>query len=152
MPVEGLHQKFTQCNAQAFLKKNLSPGHVSSMSFFSVGWRAGNAAPWRLENHWNLLIWLKADICPMRLQESATKNKAPHRARHKIKFYLKRKSMLSLIILLFLLLSLKAHFLHVPTSSFWTQLRLLKTCQLKKCAVVWVAKKMKWKYQYFSWN
>jgi hypothetical protein len=44
----------------------------------------------------------------MRRQESATKNKAPHRARHKIKINLKRKPMLSLVILLLFFLFLKS--------------------------------------------
>ena len=30
-----------------------------------------------LENHWNLLIWMKAYICPMTRRYCATKNKAP---------------------------------------------------------------------------
>ncbi len=36
MPVEGLQNVMLKP-----LKKYLSPGHVSSISFFSLGWRAG---------------------------------------------------------------------------------------------------------------
>jgi len=54
----------------------------------------------------------------MRRQESATKNKAPHRARHKIKINLKRLPILSLIILLLFLQFLKIQFFPRASKQF----------------------------------
>jgi hypothetical protein len=40
MPVEGLHQNLQNVMLKP-LKQIFIPGNVSSMSFFSLGWRAG---------------------------------------------------------------------------------------------------------------
>ena len=49
-----------------------------------------------LENHWNLLIWMKAYICPMTRRYCATKNKAPSWAEaHLSRVFIHRISFLN---------------------------------------------------------